>query len=278
MRQPRVGDVIALMESWFPTETAMGWDAVGLVAGDPEAALTRVLLAVDPTRPVVAEAAALGAELLICHHPLFLRPVHGFSTLTPKGRTMTDLGAAGCALYVAHTNADIAPHGVSEALAQRLGIGDLRPIVPSAPVAGGTSADGGAGIGRVGSVPPQTLRAYAEQVAAALPPTAQGVRVAGDPDRIIERVAVLGGAGDDLFDAVVEAGADVYVTSDLRHHPAAEFLERGQAALIDIAHWAGEWAWLPVLAERLRAALAESGATVEVHVSSLVTDPWTFRV
>jgi putative NIF3 family GTP cyclohydrolase 1 type 2 len=100
------------------------------------------------------------------------------------------------------------------------------------------------------------------------------VRVAGDPDREVRRVAVCGGAGDFLLDRLATGDADVYLTSDLRHHPASEFLEQGGPALVDVAHWAAEWTWLPVVRERLAEAL---GDTVEVRVSTTCTDPWTFR-
>jgi putative NIF3 family GTP cyclohydrolase 1 type 2 len=86
---------------------------------------------------------------------------------------------------------------------------------------------------------------------------------------------VCGGAGDFLLDTVARTDADVYVTSDLRHHPAAEFVEKGGPALVDVAHWAAEWTWLPAVAERLR---AELGDGVHTRVSELVTDPWTMRL
>ncbi len=123
-----------------------------------------------------------------------------------------------------------------------------------------------------------TLADFAARVAEVLPPTAHGVRVAGDPDREVRRVAVCGGAGDFLLDTVLRGDADVYLTSDLRHHPASEFLEHGGPALVDVAHWAAEWTWLPALEARLRAALVtDRGATVEARVSTRCTDPWTFR-
>jgi putative NIF3 family GTP cyclohydrolase 1 type 2 len=111
-------------------------------------------------------------------------------------------------------------------------------------------------------------------VAEVLPATVHGVRVAGDPDRAVRRVAVCGGAGDFLLDAMARSDADVYLTSDLRHHPASEFLEKGGPALVDVAHWAAEWTWLPVVQGRLAKAL---GDTVETRVSRTCTDPWTFR-
>jgi putative NIF3 family GTP cyclohydrolase 1 type 2 len=102
--------------------------------------------------------------------------------------------------------------------------------------------------------------------------------VAGDPDRRVETVAVASGAGDFLLDTMLGVPADVYVTSDLRHHRAAEFLEHGGPALVDVAHWAAEWTWLPVVEQRLVAALGGRGDTVDTRVSTTVTDPWTFRV
>lgn len=130
------------------------------------------------------------------------------------------------------------------------------------------------GTGRVGTVAATTLEQFAAQVAAALPATAHGVRVAGDPRRPVQRVAVCGGAGDFLLDELARSDADVYVTSDLRHHRAGEFLEQDGPALVDVAHWAAEWTWLPVVEARLRAA---TGDRVETRVSTRCTDPWTFR-
>ena len=135
------------------------------------------------------------------------------------------------------------------------------------------------GHGRIGRLAaPTTLRAFAHQVRDALPATAHGVRVSGDPDRPVETVVVGSGSGDFMLDTVLGLEADVYVTSDLRHHRAGEFREHDGPALVDVAHWAAEWTWLPVAEHKLLGALAERGDTVETRVSTTVTDPWTFRV
>jgi len=130
------------------------------------------------------------------------------------------------------------------------------------------------GLGRIGTLAaPESLATFAARVAAALPHTAWGVRAAGDPERMIRRVAVCGGAGDSALDAALAADVDAYVTADLRHHPAAEHLLRpGAPALVDVAHWSSEWPWCAQAADVLRAAL---GGSVEVRVSTLRTDPWT---
>lgn len=135
------------------------------------------------------------------------------------------------------------------------------------------------GHGRVGRLPStMTLRDFGALVAGALPETAHGVRVAGDPDRPVHRVALCAGSGDSLLEHAARAGADVFVTSDLKHHRAGEFLEQDHApALVDVAHWAAEWTWLPVVERKVMEAFAAAGDTVDTRVSTVVTDPWTFR-
>ena len=138
------------------------------------------------------------------------------------------------------------------------------------------------GIGRVGRLAgPTTLREFALLVAEALPATAQGVRVAGDPTATIERVAVCGGAGDSLLEAARASGADAYVTADLRHHPVSEAREETgdePPFLLDVAHWSSEWPWLAGVANRLEGRLEAAGTPIEVLVSVRSTDPWSFRV
>src|SRR3954469_22273724 len=129
---PTLADVVALLDEWYPPTTADDWDAVGLVGGHPADEVRRVMFAVDPAPVVAQEAADWGADLLVVHHPLFLRGVHGVAATTPKGRTFTPLARAGCALFTAHTNADQAVDGVSQALADALGLRDQRPLVPAA--------------------------------------------------------------------------------------------------------------------------------------------------
>jgi len=128
------------------------------------------------------------------------------------------------------------------------------------------------GLGRIGTVEPTTVGEFARYVAGRLPRTATGVRIAGDLDRPVRTVAVQAGAGDDLLDEARAAGADLYLTSDLRHHPASESVcWQDSPALLDVSHWAAEWCWLPQLADQLRAAHDD----LEVVVSELCTDPWT---
>ncbi|WP_246075992.1 Nif3-like dinuclear metal center hexameric protein [Brevibacterium jeotgali] len=277
MVEPTLAQVRALVDELWPEEYAEAWDSVGLTAGDPTARVTSVLLAVDPVDDVIAEAEETGADLLVTHHPLLLRGITSVAADTLKGGQLTRLLRAGIAHIAAHTNADSQLGGVSDALIETLGVPVEGPLVQTA------GAPDGVGIGRWGDREPTTVRALAETLAKVLPATVTGVRIAGDPDAEVRRVAVCGGAGDGLFDSVREVGADVYITSDLRHHPATEARDTahrgaGLPHLIDISHWAAESLWLDRAAELLGEVAAQRGWNLRVRVSTRRTDAWTLRI
>lgn len=272
-----LADALAAVERLWPEAGAEPWDAVGLLSGDPTAPLRRIHLAVDAVLDTVDEAVTEKADLLLVHHPLLLRGVTTVAETRYKGAVVARLIRSGCALVAAHTNADVVSLGTSAVLAERLGLRDIVPLVPAA----GAPATGGpaTGIGRVGELAePTTLGRLARGLADVLPATAQGIRVAGEYDRRVSRVALCAGAGDAYLAHPEVLAADVYVTSDLRHHPASEASENARVsrgpALIDVSHWASEWLWLDVAAAQLRAALPG----VTVSVSELRTDPWTFSI
>jgi dinuclear metal center YbgI/SA1388 family protein len=261
----------AAVEQLWPTRFAEDWDRPGLTVGDSLDPVTRIHLAVDAVAETVDEALELNADALVVHHPLLLRGITSLSTERYKGALLTRLVRGRCALIAAHTNADIVADGTSGVLAGLLGLMDATPIV--------AGERPGTGIGRVGDLPePSTLGRLALSLAGILPATATGIRVSGDYDRSVSRVALCGGAGDSLLSEPAVVGADVYITSDLRHHPASEAREQAMVssgpALIDVSHWASEWRWLERAAEQLRAALPG----VVVTVSELRTDPWDFVV
>jgi dinuclear metal center YbgI/SA1388 family protein len=261
----------AAVAALWPLSEAEDWDAPGLLSGDPAAPVQRIHLAVDAVLDTVDEAVASGASLLLVHHPLLLRGVTSVAEDRYKGAVVARLIRGGCALVAAHTNADIVARGTSAVLAERLGLQDARPIVPS--------TDPTLGLGRIGELGAETtLGTLARTLGDLLPATASGVRVAGEYDRVVRTVALCAGAGDSLLAHPEVLAADVYVTSDLRHHPASEAVENarvgGGPALIDVSHWASEWLWLDTAAEQLREALPG----VEVTVSELRTDPWDFAI
>lgn len=365
----RLADVIGVLDEAYPPRLAESWDSVGLVCGDPDEALESVTVAVDATPAVIDQVPEGG--LLLAHHPLLLRGVDTVAASTPKGALVHRLIRTGRSLFTAHTNADSASPGVSDALARALGLTVEAPLEPrtaapdldkwviyvprenadavraavfeagaghigdyshcswsvsgigqflphdgASPAVGSVGTvekvaedrfevvapariraavlaamraahpyeepafdvlallppPGGAGLGRIGTLPrPEPLRDFVSRVGAALPPTAWGVRAAGDPDLPVSRVAVCGGAGDSLLAAAAGAGVQAYVTADLRHHPADEHRRASGVALIDVAHWASEFPWCEQAADLLRSRF---GAALSVRVCTIRTDPW----
>lgn len=242
------------------------------MVGDPAVTIHHVHLAVDAVLETADEALGLGADLLLVHHPLLLRGTTTVAESTTKGALIARLIRGGVSLLAAHTNADAVETGTSRVVAHQLGLVDQVPLEPAGP----GSASGLGITGRL--TEPMTLMALARLLTDILPPTAGGVRVAGDHERVVETVALCAGAGDSLLSNPAVLDADVYITSDLRHHPASDarelmLLGRGPA-LVDVSHWASEWLWLDTAAAQLRQILPD----VEVTLSDLRTDPWDFAV
>ena len=266
---PKLSEVTAALDRIYPRRWAEDWDRVGPVCGREDIEVRRVLCVVDVVPETVAEAIENGADLIIAHHPLLLRGVSSLDPSEYKGDLVHTLIERRIGLYVAHTNADVANPGVSDALAHRLGLIDLRPLRP---LEGPEHEEAGRGIGRIGRLPaPLRLAELVDRAAHSLPPTAWGLRATGEPDRRVSVVAVSGGAGDSYLADAAAAGADAYLTADLRHHPASEHAARGGPALIDAAHWATERPWLDTVAGQL------SELVDDVRVSDIDTDPWTIH-
>ena len=267
-----VGDVVALVESAAPPGLAASWDSNGLICGDPTDPVRSILLAVDPVTAVIDEAIDSGVDMIITHHPLYLRGTDHVAATDAKGRCVHRLIRAGIALLNAHTSLDAAWGGVADALADRVGLTETVPLEPAPAIPD-------QGIGRIGTLPqPVTLRQLAVDVAAALPDSAPGLLVGGDLDAVVERIAVSGGAGDSLLQRARQAGADVFLTADLRHHPASEHLEEGRPFLLCGTHWATEWVGLEPLARRLQESARSRGSSLTARVSRIVTDPWVLHL
>lgn len=257
-------EVMNFVHSLYPRALAESWDSVGFISGDWHSSISKILVTVDHNEDVLNEAIDCGARLIISHHPLFL-PRHSIVTEPYKTRLALRAISHGVALANAHTNADHAKPGVSDYLAQFLQLTDCVPLIP-------LETDSQLGTGRIGNLhTPMRLGDFAQLISANVPGSYP--RFSGDSDQLIARVAVCGGAGDSLLAAVRATDADVYVTSDLRHHPVAEHKDAGGCALVDIDHSAAEATWLAPFAQLLRVNLG-----LEVVVSSVNTSAWSTRL
>ena len=231
----KVKDVLELVNGIAPFDQAEEWDNVGLLAGDPEAEAERVLCALDLSDGVLDEAAQLGAKLIITHHPILFRGRKNLRETDAEGRLLCRLVRERVALIAAHTNYDLACPGVNDALAAELDLQNIETIEK---------------IMRVGAVTPGKLGSFAGFVEARL----RGpVRVFGDADAPVRRVAVVGGSGGDYIETALAAGADVLVTGEVSYHRGTDAAANGLCVL-EAGHAATERPGISVLAGALQIA------------------------
>jgi dinuclear metal center YbgI/SA1388 family protein len=260
---------IEVFEKFWPVSLAEDWDVVGLVSGSAHQEIKSVLLTVDVTSEVVEYAKDVRADLIFAHHPMLLRGVTSIAEDTAKGKVLSELVRSNIAVYAAHTNADSVETGTSAVIAEALGLINNRPLAPSALPS--------QGIGQIGDIESMTLGELASKLNDLLPPTATGVRVAGPFNRKVSKVALCAGAGDSYSLIALDQGADVFITSDLKHHNSQEILELAKArnvdfALMDISHWAAEFVWLETAKRELEQALPQ----VSFEVCDIRTDVFDF--
>ncbi|MBI5696630.1 MAG: Nif3-like dinuclear metal center hexameric protein [Nitrospirae bacterium] len=262
-----LAQIIAVIETLAPPALAAEWDNSGLQVGDPSAEVDRVMVALDPLPEIVSGAAGLGAGLLVSHHPLFFRPLRGLDLDKGVGATVGAAVKSGVAVYSAHTSLDRIPEGVSYALAKPLGLRKAGPLDQAA----GWPA--GYGYGRIGDLPGRlSVAGVAAKLKAAF--GLKGVRLIGDPGVMADRVAVCGGSGADFIGEAASAGADIYITGDVKYHDALKALELG-IAVLDIGHFGSEMPVVPHLAGMLKKAFGKKGWDVEILVSKGQAEPWS---
>ncbi len=238
---PTVHEIETYLYSLAPGELAMEWDNVGLLVGDPDQPVSRVLTALDVTEEVAHEAARSGFDLIVAHHPVMNIHWHRreLNTLRPDtrlGKLLTFLVKNNVAAICMHTNLDAAPGGVNDALADALGLTDAGPL-------------GEDGIGRVGELPRTlTTAGLLDLVRDRLQPN--GIRYA-DAKKPIRRLAVGGGACGDYFRTAVDRGCDAFVTADVKYDQFLDARAMG-LTLLDAGHFPTENVICPVLVQRLR--------------------------
>ena len=260
---PGVNDALA---------TALGLTITGPIEPVPTTPLDKWVVMVPPSMGADVQKAmfAAGAGALGAYRECSWR-VEGVGQFRPVEGADPTIGSVGRLETVPEGRVEmVAPRSRRDAIANALY--DAHPYEePAFDIIEIASLPTAMGIGRIGELSePETLRAFTDRVRTVLPATAWGIRAAGDPERLVKRVAVCGGAGDSFIPEVTKLGVDVYVTSDLRHHPVDESLRAGGPAFVDVAHWASEFPWCPQAAD-----LVASKLGVETRVCTVRTDPWT---
>jgi dinuclear metal center YbgI/SA1388 family protein len=263
-----LADIIRLLEDIAPPSLAEEWDNAGLQIGDPRSRVQAVWVALDPGPEVVAAACGSQIDLLITHHPLFFRPVKRIDIQTPLGAIVAQALRHRLAVYTLHTNLDAAADGLNDLLARRLGLQRLRPLMAHRSDANGCPH----GMGRVGVLKrARSLSELAREVKQRL--GAAAVRMAGDPGRVVKRVALSTGSGGSLVAEFLKTEAEVFISGDLRYHEVRE-IEYARRGLIDVGHFHSEHLMTGAVAQRLRRTLRRH-PRVRIEAFPHEKDPFT---
>jgi dinuclear metal center YbgI/SA1388 family protein len=272
----RVADMVGLMEKIAPPFLAEPWDNCGLQVGDRKWPAKKVWVALDPLYSVIDAAAGQNVDMVITHHPLIFKPLHKIDLDTSEGKTIAVALNNRTAIYAAHTNLDSARDGINTLLAHKIGLDRLVPMVPADTAhispAAVSSTNGATGMGRLGRLfPSATVAELAQNIKKQL--GLAKVKVAGQANRMIAKVAVCSGSGGGLLDKFLASEAEVFVTGDIRYHDARAVEDAGRA-LIDIGHFASEHIMIHALRDLLGRAVNEAGWDVRVEACELEQDPF----
>jgi len=257
-----VQQFLDILEEIAPAALAASWDNVGLLIGSPRSRVSAILLALDPVSALIGEAQALAADLIITHHPAIFQPLKRLRTDQPGGGFLAAALRAGISVIGCHTNFDAASGGVSDVLADALGLAATTPLAAdkTAPCCG---------IGRIGSLPePLPPEAFLDRLRTALP--LPWLLEAGPRPASVRRAAVCGGSCADLAETALAAGADVFFTAEIKHH-VARWAEEAGLWLLDGGHFATENPAAGRLRQHLTERTRRAGLDVRIHLAAQET-------
>ena len=260
----KVKEITAILEEAAPLFLQENYDNSGLLVGDPEAEIDSALICVDATESVVAEAAEVGAGLVLSHHPVIFHPLKRLTGGSYIERTVAEAVRRGIALYACHTNLDSAPGGMSWRLAEMLGVGNLRVLQPS-------ETGDGAGFGVVGELPEafdtvEFMRIIQRRLEVSV------VRYSDIATSGVRRVAVCTGAGASLIGEARRAGADIYITADMKYN---DFMAPDKALTVaDIGHFESEYCAIQLIFD----ILSKNLCTFAVRKSERSRNPVNYLV
>lgn len=249
-----VSDICQFLEALAPRSKMMSWDNCGLLCGSSRKEVRRILVALDPFLDVAQEAAELGADMIVTHHPLIFRPAKSVTDETALGQTIIHLITNGIAAYNLHTNLDTAPGGVNDVLARTLGFENVQIIEPTEVDAGGRAW----GLLRMGTVAEQTLPEFLGTVKARLGTPVLRYADGGKP---VHKVACGGGACAGEWQSALAAGCDTFVTADAKYNDFWDARDAG-LTLVDAGHFYTENPVCGNLCAKLREAFPEIAVTI----------------
>ena len=232
----KVREITSLIEAFAPLSLQESYDNAGLIVGRADDEVHNILLAVDVTEEVIAEAVSEGCDMIITHHPIIFHALKRFNSASQTERCVEEAIRRGIVLYAAHTNLDSTPQGMSWRVGEMLGLEQMEVLQP-------TSAEG-AGFGVVGQLPSAVpAEEFMREVMDRF-----GVKALRHSDIVkekVQRVAICTGSGGSLIDEARRSGADIYLTADLRYN---DFMRHENAIILaDMGHFESEYCAIQIL-------------------------------
>ncbi|MBZ9688148.1 Nif3-like dinuclear metal center hexameric protein [Clostridium estertheticum] len=265
----KVRTIEDIMENYAPATLKEDYDNVGLMVGDSDASVTKILVALDCTMDVISEAVDNGCNFILNHHPLLFMKPKTITRDTLVGRKIIELIKNDINVYASHTNLDSACGGLNDIATEILGFNNYKIIEPSKNF---NYDDSHSGIGRLVCLDqPIILGELCENVKKTF--NTEAIRYVGDHNDLIKTIAIINGSGEDFFYESIKLGADCIITGDTKYHHVSDLKEE-HIALIDAGHFATEWTPLQIFGEKLKKQLIQDGYDNEVIISRKSQDPY----
>ena len=255
----RGSDFKKIFESLYPTDYAYSWDNVGLQVGTLKKEINNILISLDLTEEVIIDAINDKCELILVHHPLIFSPLKTIITDTFKGKALELLIKNDIALYVAHTNFDIAKEGMNDILSNILNFEGIEVLesLPNNPEEG---------LGRTGYIKETSMKEYIATVKIQL--NVSSARFIGDLNATVKKVAIVGGSGSSAINSAIEKNVDLFISGDIGYHHALDALAMG-LNILDVGHNIEN-----LFAPKLKETLKNNGITANMIISEVNTNPY----
>lgn len=258
----KVNNIIKEMELLAPTYLKEDFDNVGLMVGDKNKEVKKVLLALDCTLKVIEEAKKENVELIITHHPLIFKRPSSITTDTLQGKKIIELIKNDISLYSSHTNLDSVENGLNDTIVSILGFDNSKILEKN-------KRDDKAGLGRIVSLNESIqLEDLISKIKKSL--NINNLRVVKGKDKV-NKIAIINGSGQDFIGKAVALGADCIITGDTTYHFASDYKEM-KISILDVGHFASEQITFFNVMENLK----EKFKDVEFITSTVEEDPFSF--
>lgn len=265
----RVKDILHNLDNEAPFSLAEEWDNVGLLVGNPDSEVRSILIGLDPTNSLIDEAIEKGADTVLTHHPAIFRPLPNINTGSPEGRLLEKALSNKITVIACHTNLDSSADGVNDILAELLGLSELKPLLPAKEHDNPLS-----GLGRIGRYEePMAAEDFLRMILEVL--ELPSIQVAGPLPEKIRCVGLCGGSGSDLAETAQQNGADIYLSSEIKHH-VARWAEEHRFCVIDGSHYGTEKPAVKLLGDKLKKISAENGWSLDILETETEKHPFKY--